>query len=171
MHASSIARITILCSLLALSAAYGGERAVAEVRSADGSNVLGQVIFTLEGNLVHVQADLAGLAPGLHGFHIHEHGDCSDLAHSTHGGHFNPTKDKHGSPDSATRHVGDLGNLVADETGHARYDRYDQRISFSGENNIVGRSVIIHEKMDDMTSQPSGNGGTPIACGAIEKAD
>ena len=32
---------------------------------------------------------------------------------------------------------------------------------------IVGRTVIIHEKADDFTTQPSGNSGKMIACGQI----
>jgi Cu-Zn family superoxide dismutase len=34
--------------------------------------------------------------------------------------------------------------------------------------NPVGRAVVLHEKADDLTSQPSGNAGGRIACGVIE---
>lgn len=34
---------------------------------------------------------------------------------------------------------------------------------------IIGKVVIIHEMPDDFTTQPSGNSGTKIACGEIEK--
>ena len=34
-------------------------------------------------------------------------------------------------------------------------------------NDIIGRTIIIHEKKDDLTSQPSGNAGKMIACGEI----
>jgi len=37
-----------------------------------------------------------------------------------------------------------------------------------GANDIVGRAVIVHEKADDYTSQPSGNAGARVACGVIE---
>ena len=33
---------------------------------------------------------------------------------------------------------------------------------------VVGRTVIIHDQPDDFTSQPSGNSGEKIACGEIE---
>ena len=34
---------------------------------------------------------------------------------------------------------------------------------------IIGKVVIIHDSPDDFTTQPSGNSGTKIACGKIEK--
>lgn len=34
---------------------------------------------------------------------------------------------------------------------------------------IMGKVVIIHDRPDDFTTQPSGNSGTKIACGKIMK--
>lgn len=36
-------------------------------------------------------------------------------------------------------------------------------------NDIIGKVVIIHDLPDDFTTGPSGNSGTKIACGKIEK--
>ena len=36
-------------------------------------------------------------------------------------------------------------------------------------NEIIGKTVIIHDMPDDFTTQPSGNSGTKIACGVIQK--
>jgi Cu-Zn family superoxide dismutase len=47
------------------------------VRPASGSQVHGEAKFTQVGNRVRVTAEIAGLTPGVHGFHIHEKGDCS----------------------------------------------------------------------------------------------
>ena len=33
---------------------------------------------------------------------------------------------------------------------------------------IYGKTVIIHAKPDDFTTQPSGNAGEKIACGVIQ---
>ena len=68
------------------------------------------------------------------------------------------------------RHAGDLGNLKADPYGLARVDFVDPLISLSGENSIIGKAVIIHEKADDFTTQPTGNAGARQACGVIEAA-
>ncbi|MGH8091908.1 MAG: superoxide dismutase family protein, partial [Chthoniobacterales bacterium] len=32
---------------------------------------------------------------------------------------------------------------------------------------IIGRAVIVHEKADDLKSQPVGNAGARVACGVI----
>ena len=34
---------------------------------------------------------------------------------------------------------------------------------------IIGRTVIIHDGLDDFTSQPAGNAGARIACGVIRR--
>lgn len=39
------------------------------------------------------------------------------------GGHYNPSKKPHGAPGSQERHVGDLGNIQADQVGRARWHR------------------------------------------------
>jgi Cu-Zn family superoxide dismutase len=73
----------------------------------------------------------------------------------------------HGAPDAGERHVGDLGNIVADENGNAHLELTDDRISFSGENSIIGLAIIVHAGEDDLTSQPTGNAGARVACGVI----
>ena len=40
-------------------------------------------------------------------------------------------------------------------------------ISFSGDNAILGRGLIVHANADDLHSQPAGNSGSRIACGII----
>lgn len=142
--------------------------AVAHLRPVKGNNVHGIVTFTKVANGVKVVADVDGLTPGKHGFHIHEHGDCGGEDASAAGAHYNPDHSEHGGPDSRVRHVGDLGNLIADENGHAHYQRVDKVITLEGEQSIVGRSVIVHSDVDDYTTQPAGASGSKISCGVIE---
>ena len=61
-------------------------------------------------------------------------------------------------------HMGDLGNLVADEKGQAFYDHILKGIMAS---EIGGRSVIVHQGRDDLYTPPSGNAGPYKACGVI----
>jgi len=37
-----------------------------------------------------------------------------------------------------------------------------------GESSVKGRALMVHAKADDYKSQPSGNAGDRLACGAIE---
>jgi len=139
------------------------------VHPTEGNTMSGKVTFTETGDLVLIDADFEGLKPGLHGFHVHEKGDCSAHDGSSAGGHFNPTHKKHGGPDSAERHVGDFGNLVADQDGKAHYQRMDSLIKLTGQDSIVGKSIVVHADPDDLESQPAGNSGARIGCGLIEK--
>ena len=83
------------------------------------------------------------------------------------GGHFNPHNAKHGSPSDTDRHVGDLGNLIADQKGASHYEHIDKVIQLNGPETIIGRSVVIHANSDDFTTQPTGNAGSRVACGII----
>lgn len=142
-------------------------KAIAVLYPTEGNTARGWVSFTVTDNGVLIEAEVTGLTPGEHGFHIHEFGDCSALDATSAGGHFNPFGEKHGAPDSLHRHVGDLGNLIADENGIAKYQRLDTLITLSGPNSIIGRAVIVHENPDDFVSQPTGNAGGRVACGVI----
>lgn len=144
-------------------------KAYAIINPAEGSEVVGVVSFIETEGGVRIVADVAGLTPGLHGFHIHEHGDCGGPGIANAGGHYNPTNKPHGGPDSPIdeRHVGDLGNLDANADGIAHYNRVDSIISLTGEQSIIGKSVLVHADPDDLKSQPTGNAGKKIACGVI----
>jgi len=142
-------------------------KAVAILRPLQGSTVQGTVSFIQEGSGVRVIANLSGLAPGQHGIHIHEFGDCTAADGSSLGGHYNPGNTMHAGPEDKERHVGDLGNIEADKSGNAKYNRLDQQISLTGRNSIIGRSIVIKEKADDYKTQPGGAAGMRIACGVI----
>ena len=93
--------------------------AVAVVQALGDNKVKGKVVFAQKDDGVEIVAEFTGLTPGEHGFHVHEFGDCSMADGKCAGGHFNPTGAPHGGPDDAKRHVGDLGNIKADDEGKA----------------------------------------------------
>ena len=146
-------------------------KAITVLHPTEGSTVKGTVTFTKVDDGIKIVADVEGLAPGKHGFHIHKYGDCSDPDAASAGGHFNPDNKKHGAPTDEERHVGDLGNLEADENGVAHYERTDTVIAFFGPHSVIGRAIIVHAGEDDFTSQPTGNAGTRLACGVIGIAE
>lgn len=149
------------------------ETAVARIQPAksaatqpSNTNVSGSVTFVQKGDDAMVTAELTGLSEGKHGFHIHEKGDLSDPALNSAGPHYNPGGHKHGGLDDATRHAGDLGNLTADSSGNATYRETIKGLKIA---DLIGRSVLIHAREDDLKSDPSGNSGGRVAGGVIEK--
>ncbi len=142
--------------------------AIAKLAPTQGNGANGTVTFTQHGNKVSMDAEVAGLAPGMHGMHIHEKGDCSAPDGTSAGGHFNPTNQPHGDPNGHTHHMGDLPMLYADTDGRAKLHAELDALSLqAGAESIVGKAVIIHQKLDDFTTQPTGNSGGRVACGVI----
>jgi len=139
-------------------------------------NIKGTVYFEeiIEEDRVKVMINLSGFEPNsIHGFHVHESGDltkgCDSMC-----AHFNPHNLTHGGQDDTIRHVGDLGNIIADHTGLVQMEFIDNQIKLRGEiSNIIGRGLIIHADPDDCgkgshpTSKTTGNSGKRIACSVI----
>jgi Cu-Zn family superoxide dismutase len=144
----------------------GISKAVAILLPTKGSKVEGRVTFTKGAEGIHVHAEISGLTPGEHGFHIHEFGVWSEDGMAA-GGHFNPDMAKHAGIDTPKRHVGDLGNITANANGNATLDLDDPHLMFHGPHSILGRGLVVHEKADDLTTQPTGNAGGRVAVGVI----
>lgn len=114
---------------------------------------------------VLVEAEIFGLpniatqgSSDFYGMHIHEFGNCSGSYEKT-GSHFNPSGAFHPA------HAGDLIPLLGNQ-GYAWTAFYDKRFTID---EIIGKSVVIHAKRDDFTTQPSGDSGEKIGCGVIRK--
>ena len=152
-------------------ASTGGSapKATATLEPTKGNTANGTVTFTQKGDRVVVDARVAGLTPGGHGFHIHEKGDCSSGDGMSTGGHFNPRSKPHAAQTTMDRHTGDIPMLVADANGNATLTvELDLMTIGSGDTDIVGRGLIVHKDPDDYTTQPTGNSGARIACGVIK---
>lgn len=151
-----------------MTAAPGPTKAIAVLHATkSGGEAHGEVTFTKVEGGVKVEGEIRGLTPGEHGFHIHEFGDTSSPDAMSAGGHFNPGKAPHSAPSEAKRHVGDLGNIEANAKGVAKISVLDKALSFSGSHSILGRGLIVHEKADDLKTQPTGNAGGRVAAGVI----
>src|SRR4051794_35423007 len=124
----------------------GPMQAICVIQPLSESKVSGVVYFTKKGDAVEVSGEIKGLTPGLHGFHVHEFGDLTKADGLSTGGHFNPEKKMHGGPHAEDRHVGDLGNVKADDGGVAKINFTDKLIKLSGPHSIVGRGLIVHAK-------------------------
>lgn len=93
-------------------------------------------------------------------FHIHSGPSCTGNANDSFadaGTHYNPTDCPH------PYHSGDMPPLFS-ANGNAYLAFLTDRFTAK---EIIGKTVVIHDKPDDFTTQPSGNSGKKIACGEI----
>jgi len=136
------------------------------------SDVRGTIHFKEVNGTVQFTANVQGLTPGEHAIHIHEKGDCSSADATSTGGHWNPTNQPHGKwGDEAGFHLGDIGNLTADQNGNATLTLATDMWCIGCDDtdkSILNRAIIIHQGVDDFSSQPSGNAGKRIACAVIK---
>lgn len=91
---------------------------------------------------------------GIFAFHIHNGDNCDQPLD-----HFNPNDCPH------PYHLGDLPPLFTNNGiawGLIMIDKFEVE-------DVINRTLIIHENVDDFKTQPSGNPGDRIACGVIKK--
>lgn len=139
---------------------FGKPGAVARVSGNNRAPCLyGRVKFYQMGKHTMVVADVYGLPKtptGIFALHIHEGNSCKEDFTLT-GGHYNPEGAEHPC------HAGDLPPLFSCD-GHGFLAVLTDRFSVQ---EVLGRTVIIHENPDDFHTQPAGNAGEKIACGLI----
>lgn len=128
----------------------------------------GTVIFTQKDYYVHITIDIKGLSKNhLHGFHIHESGDLREGCKSC-CAHYNPHNTEHAGLNGG--HAGDLGNIKTDKNGDCKMSINTTKFIVD---EILGRSIIIHEDKDDLglgtfeDSKTTGHSGARIACALI----
>ena len=136
----------------------------------EGSTLAGEAHFTETADGLLVEVKLQNVPnPGKHGFHIHENGSCAEEGKAA-GGHYNPLGVAHGflpMDGEHKAHSGDMGNIAIAADGTGALTLVLPGISLtSGQYNVLGRAVIVHEKEDDF-GQPTGNAGGRIGCGII----
>jgi superoxide dismutase, Cu-Zn family len=172
----SSAAMAVLLLGAACGAVAGAEKArkaaTAEIKDGKGQNV-GQAKFRARAAGVEMSVMVMNLSPGVHAIHIHEAGKCDAPDFKTAGGHFNPASKKHGIENPEGHHAGDLPNLTVGANGKGTFKTTISGVTLAGDGatslfHAGGTSVVIHEKADDMKTDPAGNAGPRLACGVIQ---
>ena len=159
---------------LSAAAALAGEPGTAQAKLADASGKeVGVVDFRDTPNGVIVHAVFDGIAPGNHAFHVHAVGKCEPPTFDSAGGHFNPENHQHGFAVKGGWHSGDLPNITVPADGKLTIDVLAPELSVSDDDDekmldADGAAVVVHEGVDDYTTQPTGNAGKRIACGVVQ---
>ena len=140
---------------------------ILEARS--GSKITGNAIFEPTGDgRLKLTINVQNVTPGDHAVHVHETGDCSALDASSAGGHFNPDEMEHGAPGAPEHHAGDLGNMNVKEDGTGSMTVTTKSLELKGKRGVIGKALIVHERPDDMKTQPTGGAGGRIGCAVIK---
>lgn len=117
-----------------------------------------------------LKLSLSGLPAGVHAVHLHMRGVCEVPAFTSAGGHLNPAGHQHGRDNPMGAHMGDLPNVTVGEDGTANVTlpldyKADELLTALFDKD--GGAIVVHAAPDDYKTDPTGNAGGRIACGAF----
>jgi Cu-Zn family superoxide dismutase len=168
-----LAGVAILALTVGAVAATGATHAQATIVDGTGSPIGWAKLTEDAAGRVHLNVQVDGLTPGLHGIHLHATGQCVGPAFTSAGGHHNPLGAVHGLEAPGGAHAGDLPNLVVNRNGRGHLNATSDRTTLSpGTLSLFdsdGSAVVIHAIEDDQVTNPTGNSGARVACGVIVK--
>jgi superoxide dismutase, Cu-Zn family len=172
LHRVCIAALPALLALSASAAMHKNKGLEVDFKTSDGQDA-GTALLTAAGSGVKVKLDLKNLPEGDHAIHVHASAKCDGPDFKTAGGHFNPDSKEHGTKNPKGPHAGDMPmnlQVMADGTDHVSFVTQSISLKKDAKNSVFangGTAFIIHEKADDMMTDPTGNAGGRIACGVI----
>jgi Cu-Zn family superoxide dismutase len=172
-------RLMLVFALVCGVVALGGRIMLAQspvkvdLKDAKGVSIGTATITAVKSGGVSIALVLKGLPAGEHAIHVHQNAVCEAPGFTTAGGHFNPLNKKHGTKNPEGAHAGDMANFTVKADGTAKTSVLNKNVSLgTGADSLFtgkGTALVIHEKADDMMTDPAGNAGTRIACGVIVK--
>jgi superoxide dismutase, Cu-Zn family len=133
--------------------------AVVEMYPARQSDVHGLLHFRAAQEGVLLRGNVTKLKAGLYGLRLHETGDCSAFDAKPVGA----TSAPNGSP----RTDGRLDDLVVEHDGGGEIDRMEAKLTLSGPDSVVGKSLVVEAWPYDPKTDPA---TVPaVACGVVRE--
>jgi len=133
--------------------------AVAEMYPVRRGNVHGLIRIRLTDQGVLLRGTLTAIQAGRYGFGIRDKGDCSAHDAKSAGGYFV------GSQGTKEAPLGHLEDIVIENAESADFQRVEPKLSMSGPDTIIGKSIVIEAWATDPKVDPS---TVPfLACGVI----
>lgn len=162
-----------VCLLAVPALAKSKDSLVVHIKTSEGQDAGTATFKQLKDGKLSIKLNLKNLPFGDHAVHIHQKSLCDAPDFKTAGGHFNPAGKQHGTLNPMGHHNGDLPQNISigeDHTGEASFKVDYLSLDPSASDSIIangGTSIMVHEKADDMKTDPTGNAGNRIACGVI----
>ena len=171
MKPITLSALAAILAVLAFCLPSAAKTKVA-LKDAQGKDV-GTAMLSQKGTGVELQLHLHDLPPGDHAIHFHQNPKCDAPDFKSAGPHFNPDGKKHGLENAEGHHAGDMQNFTVGAKGKADVTLQDNDVNLGADAHSLfsngGTALVIHAKADDMKTDPSGNSGDRIACGAVTK--
>ena len=141
------------------------------IKKSDGSPA-GTATFkeAKDGKGLSITVKLHDIPFGEHAVHVHQNATCDAPDFKGAGGHFNPDGKQHGMENSMGHHAGDMPKNISigeNHMGEITYKVDYLTLAPGAPNSVLGHAIVVHEKADDMKTDPTGNAGNRIACGLI----
>ena len=146
-----------------------GAHATAALRTAGGADA-GRATVTDVAGGIRVTVDARGLPPGTHGAHLHTTGRCDAPDFASAGPHWNPEARQHGAMNPRGPHTGDMPNIIVGSDGRGTLGVTLPGATVASLLDADGGALVIHANPDDLMTDPSGNSGGRIVCGAFAGA-
>lgn len=150
----------------------GDVTARAALQDSRGASV-GSAVFRETPNGVLLRVELSGVPAGAHGMHIHETGTCQRPAFESANGHLALDGQVHGFLDARGPHAGDLPNVHVGADASLTIELFLKDVTLRpGDRTLLdadGAALVIHAGADDYRTNPAGNAGDRLACGAITR--